>query len=86
MNCCLLLMILLFCSGKEGKSCTTGRNNCKDNSRVKCFCEIGRDTCGCGKTEASCSCDESIPPCPPPPMPRTQFPYLDSEKCGCENK
>ena len=86
MNCCLLLLILLCCSKNDGKSVTTGKNCGHNNSRVKCFCEIGRDTCGCERKEPSCPCEETIPPCPPPPMPRTQFPYLDSERCGCEGK
>ncbi|MBR5579310.1 MAG: hypothetical protein IKW28_10000 [Lachnospiraceae bacterium] len=40
------------------------------------------------KPHHHCGCSRSTPVCqtPPPPMPRTQFPYLDSDhgSCGCE--
>ena len=79
---CLLLLVILFCCGGNGKGCiheqscdNSGRNNSVQwggNCREKEFCESVNHSCHM----------------PPPPMPRTQFPYLDVEPrtCGCEEK
>ena len=76
---CLLLLLILFCSGNgqgkvcrnQGETCIMPRNErmCGNNARSECGCEDTRERV-----------------CPPPPIPRTQFPYLDMEPrtCGCE--
>lgn len=69
---CLLLLIILFCCGGNG-NCASPRG-CRNQ-------EIRRE-CGCETPRSNHSCST------PPPMPRTQFPYLDVEPrtCGCEEK
>lgn len=95
MNCCLLLIILLYCSANKGNH---RRGGCLTSSRERNIsCDHhehhhGKE-CGGKKPEPSCGCNTqgagNLPPiCPttPPPMPRTQFPFLDSDhgSCGCE--
>lgn len=87
MNCFLLLIILFCCNGNGG--CNSGYCNARSCNTVGC--NAGRDNMG-GRNNSrhDCECDAS--PCvhthTPPPMPRTQFPYLDVEPrtCGCEEK
>ncbi len=59
-------------------------NSCRENSGRQDSC---RDN---DNRDNSCGCDRPIigPSCPPPPMPRTTFPYMesDSRTCGCEEQ
>lgn len=89
---CLLLLIILFCC--NGNGCNTGNCNMRG-------CNTGRGNMGGCNTRRSNmeerntnrhDCECNVSPCAnthtPPPMPRTQFPYLDVEPrtCGCEEK
>ena len=80
MNCLLLLFILLCCGGNGcGESRGTGCDNFKR-------CNTAPRMGNCNVRE---SCEKENHSCQtPPPMPRTQFPYLDVEPrtCGCEEK
>ena len=87
MNCLLLLIILFCCNGNGG--CNT-RGCYRTNGRRENSCvrnHVARED-GCERRDNRRECDAS--PCvhthTPPPMPRTQFPYLDVEPrtCGCE--
>ena len=76
---CLLLLFILFCSGNgQNNHCHCGNCIMPRNER-RCTNQVRRE----------CGCEESrVPTCqtPPPPMPRTSFPYLETEPrtCGCE--
>lgn len=82
---CLLLLIILFCCNSNGSynvgNCSRegfgGRNR---NVREECDGRNQQRECEC-KTP-------NVHTHTPPPMPRTQFPYLDVEPrtCGCEEK
>ena len=78
---CLLLLLILFCSGN-------GQNgNCGNHCGT---CIMPRNERGCGNNvRKECNCVETrerVCTTTPPPIPRTQFPYLDVEPrtCGCE--
>ena len=82
---CLLLLIILFCCGGNSNGCSR-RDTCgsvckKDNYGVR----EEYDRCSERKEEHGCNHDNHFSHTPPP-MPRTQFPYLDVEPrtCGCE--
>ena len=88
---CLLLLIILFCCG--GNGCVHGHshehtcdnvNRCsmRNRSEIRNYSERKDKECGCNYENDKNSCHT------PPPMPRTQFPYLDVEPrtCGCEEK
>lgn len=68
----------------NGRGCNTVRNNERG-------CNAERERGGeCSINRRECECDSApcMQPHTPPPMPRTQFPYLDMEPrtCGCEEK
>ena len=84
MNCLLLLFILLCCGGNGGGG--SHGHNCNCNNFRKCNSASGTaNNNGSGRD----NCETMNHSChTPPPMPRTQFPYLDVEPrtCGCEEK
>ena len=78
---CLLLLLILFCSGNgQGRNCGNQSGNCimPRNERTLC----GNNS----RNERSCEEPRERVCATPPPLPRTQFPYLDVEPrtCGCE--
>ncbi|MBR5597468.1 MAG: hypothetical protein IKW30_08695 [Lachnospiraceae bacterium] len=78
---CLLLLLILFCSGN-------GQNGNCGKPCGNCIMPRNERTC-CNNVRTECNCEEPrgrVCPTTPPPMPRTQFPYLDVEPrtCGCE--
>ena len=101
MNCCLLLLVLLYSSG-NGNGCMTScnRRNCFNARPVLCGHNHSHQPChnhqrqnACAR-KSDCECNE-IPACErvtnvcqtPPPVAKSNFPYLDKEhnSCGCEN-
>ena len=69
---CILLLLILFCCG-NGRS---GNHNCGHSHVGNCTnngCHVHND----------CRPDNGCRPTPPPPMPRTSFPYLEKEPCTC---
>ena len=75
---CILLLLILFCCGNGGN----GNHNCGN-------CHVGNSaTTGC-RPHNDCNQSNGIGanngcrPTPPPPMPRTGFPYLEKEPCTC---
>lgn len=97
MNCLFLLIILLFCNGNSG--CNSNCSRMGNNSRIGRNCMENHNGSNCTLRESNsnrstgrgCDCDSSqVNSCPvtPPPVPRTQFPYLDMEPrtCGCEEE
>lgn len=93
MNCLLLLIILFCCNGNSGCNTCNSSGRMAANGRN---CATGRKGCSFAvgennsrSADRDCDCDgPKVNACPtaPPPMPRTQFPYLDIEPrtCGCE--
>lgn len=80
MNCLLLLIILFYCGGN---GCGTSHGHTCDNFRRS------ESTHRMGNCNVREECEHVNHSChTPPPMPRTQFPYLDVEPrtCGCEEK
>ena len=78
---CLLLLIILFSCGGNGCGCSHG--HVRDNFSRR---DYANRTGKCNMRE---ECEPVNHSChTPPPMPRTQFPYLDVEPrtCGCEEK
>lgn len=97
MNCLLLLIILFCCNGNvscgnmgcNNAGCGTARCNTRGRNNVGC--NMSREIVGersSGRRECDCEAAPSGCTHTPPPMPRTQFPYLDVEPrtCGCEEK
>ena len=90
---CLLLLIILFCCNGNGGCNNTGYSRGRDNARGcnTVGCNTRRDNageCGVNRRESDCDAAPCVHTHTPPPMPRTQFPYLDVEPrtCGCEEK
>ncbi len=77
---------------RGNNSCNNTCNKEKSCREDSCRENGNRDRSGRDNSERnnSCGCDRPImgPSCPPPPMPRTTFPYMesDSRTCGCEEQ
>ena len=85
---CLLLLIILFCCGGNGCSGNGCGNSCGRSCDNYKRCDV-TPAPRMGNCNVRESCEPVNQPCQtPPPMPRTQFPYLDVEPrtCGCEEK
>ena len=94
---CLLLLIILFCCGGNSNGCSRkdtcrNSNGCSRRDTCGSVCKKDNygvreeyDRCSERKEEHGCNHDNHFSHTPPP-MPRTQFPYLDVEPrtCGCE--
>lgn len=102
MNSCLLLIILLYCSGNN-QSCVSACNKrqCFNSKPVSCHRDFSCNSCGernreverttrssydCNREESSVFEGTTSICQTPPPVQRSNFPYLDSEQgnCGCE--
>ena len=88
MNCLLLLYILLCCGGNR-MGCSNG-HICDTVHRRENY-DMREDYGKCSmRKEKEHNCKHENMSChtAPPPMQRTQFPYLDVEPrtCGCEEK
>ena len=99
MNYLALLSILLCCGGNRncnGKG-TFYKHNCERRNGCRtvrnaqnCNMEkyVEKEECDRVIDGRDCGCDVSsgVHSCPTAPMPRTKFPYLDTEPrtCGCE--
>ena len=85
---CLLLLIVLLCCGGNGMGCSNGYTCNNVHRRDECGMRKECDRCS-ERREKEYGCNHDNHSChTPPPMARTQFPYLDVEPrtCGCEEK
>ena len=95
---CLLLLIILFCCNGNGNCGGGGCNrsgcdlgNCRRQNSCGETCNMRREENRertVGRRECECDATPRVHTHTPPPMQRTQFPYLDVEPrtCGCEEK
>lgn len=92
-----------FCGCREHDHGDDCRENCSWDSRRSDSCRENRsddnscntnrgqgNSCGAAfDLNNSCGCEREMKPsCPPPPMPRSAFPYMDNDSrtCGCEEQ
>ncbi len=92
MNCCWIILLLLFCgngcNGNCGNNCPDTRRgrDCRGNERAKeressCGCQAARPAAW--NNNSDCGCDDE-----PTRVPNRQdFPGFNrGETCGCENE